>query len=73
MKKASARGALTNWRAQEDPVRTRKESQQARGAHQLEIAEGVMSQDTQQSQQEMGTHLLENAEGHHVTRKQQAS
>src|SRR6267142_825991 len=42
------RGALTSWRAQTDGrVRTRKESDRARGTHFLESADGRTSQDTE--------------------------
>src|SRR6266850_2096719 len=42
----SKRGALTYWRVQTDgQVRTRKESEQARGTHFLESADGWTSQD----------------------------
>src|SRR6267142_2058357 len=42
------RGALTSWRAQTDgKVRTRKESDRARGTHQLESADRWTSQDTE--------------------------
>jgi len=45
-KKAIEQGALTYWRQQrEGPVRTRKESDQARHTHFLETAEGGTSQD----------------------------
>ena len=41
-------GTLTNWRWQrEGQVRTRKESNQARHTHRLEMAEGGTSQDTE--------------------------
>src|SRR6267142_1339333 len=44
----SERGALTNWRVQTDrQVRTRKESEQARGTHFLERADRRTSQDTE--------------------------
>jgi len=45
-KKLSKQGALTNWRPHwEGQVRTQKETDQARGAHQLETASGGTSQD----------------------------
>ena len=45
-KKVTKQGALTNWRPQsEQKVRTQKESNQARSAHQLETTEGGISQD----------------------------
>ena len=45
-KKVTKKGALTNWRGQrEGQVRTWKESDQARGTHVLEMAEGGTSQD----------------------------
>src|SRR6267142_1410159 len=44
----SKQGALTSWRAQMDgQVRTRKESEQARGTHKLESADRRTSQDTE--------------------------
>jgi hypothetical protein len=44
----SERGALTDWRAPtEEQVRTRKQSEQAKGAHQLESADGGTSQNMQ--------------------------
>ena len=47
-KKVTKQGALTNWRWQrEGQVRTRKESDQARHTHFLEMAEGGTSQDTE--------------------------
>jgi len=48
-------GALTSWRWQrEGQVRTWKESNQARGTHSLEIAEGGTSQDTERKQLSKG-------------------
>jgi len=45
-KKLTKKGALTPWRQQRDgQVRTQKETNQARGAHFLETAEGGVSQD----------------------------
>ena len=47
-KNLTERGALTFWRQhQEGQVRTWKESEQARGTHQLETASGWTSQDTE--------------------------
>ena len=46
-KDPTERGALTNWRQhQEGQVRTRKESDRARGTYSLETASGGTSQDT---------------------------
>jgi len=48
MQKANERGALTSWRVQMDgQVRTRKQSDQARGTDQLESADRRTSQDTE--------------------------
>jgi len=45
-KNLTKQGALTDWRVQMDgQVRTWKESNQARGTHSLESAEGQTSQD----------------------------
>jgi len=45
-KKLMEQGALTPWRPQrEGQVRTHKESNQARGTHSLEMAEGGTSQE----------------------------
>ena len=50
-KKATDQGALTLWRWQrEGQVRTWKESNQPRHTHQLEMAEGGTSQDTERKQ-----------------------
>ena len=50
VRKPTDRGALTNWRRQrEGLVRTRKETDQPRRTHQLEMAEGGTCQDTQES------------------------
>ena len=47
-KKATKQGTLTDWRWQrEGPVRTRKESDQVRCTHKLEMGEGGISQDTE--------------------------
>ena len=56
-KKATKQGALTLWRQQrEGQVRTQtwKESNQARGAHILETAEGGTSQDMERKQPSKG-------------------
>ena len=47
-KNPTERGALTNWRQhQEEQVRTRKESDRARGTHILETASGGTTQETE--------------------------
>ena len=63
-KKATKQGELTNWRQQrEGQVRTWKESNQARGTHSLETAEGGTSQDMERKQPSKGHSLPETAEG----------
>ena len=50
-KKATKQGTLTSWRwKREGQVRTRKESDQARCTHFLEMAEGGTSQDIERKQ-----------------------
>jgi len=54
-KNATKQRALTNWRWQtEGQVRTWKETDQARGTHFLEMAEGWTSQDTERKQLSKG-------------------
>jgi hypothetical protein len=60
----SERGPLTVWEAEtEGQVRTRNESEPARGTHHLESADEGTSQDTESIQRARGTHSLESADG----------
>src|SRR6267142_268650 len=53
--KQSMQGAPTFWRVQrERQVRTQKQTEQARGTHQLESAEGETSQDTETNRASKG-------------------
>src|SRR6266850_2159102 len=53
--KQSKQGALTFWRVQrERQVRTQKQTEQARGTHILESAEGETSQDTETNRASKG-------------------
>src|SRR6267142_726512 len=69
-KNLTERGALTNWRAQTDgQVRTRKESDRARGTHRLESADGQTSQDTErirpsEGHSQTGEHRWTDKSGH---------
>jgi hypothetical protein len=60
-KRASKRGALTNWRQQrEEFVRERKKSHRERGTHFLKTAEGGTRQDIERklSSEELEEHSL---------------
>jgi hypothetical protein len=58
--KASERGALTDWRGQcDDQVRTRKESEWARGTHELEDTQQRTSENTERKRASEGHSLPE--------------
>ena len=58
------RGALTSWRPnRERLVRTKKETDRARGTHRLETASGRTSQDQKETDRAERTHSLETASG----------
>jgi hypothetical protein len=65
------RGALTNWRPHRmGQVRTRNESDRARGTHQLETAWEGQVRTWNESDRSRGTHILETASGEVRTRKE---
>jgi uncharacterized protein (UPF0548 family) len=63
-KNLTERDALTNWRPhREGQVRTQKESDCARGAHQLETTSGGTSQEQKESNRVRHTHSLDTTSG----------
>src|SRR5205807_1458902 len=63
-KKLTKREALTSWRWQrEGLVRTRKENNEGRGTHKLEMAEGWTCHDTERNQPIEGSSPTGAAEG----------